>query len=436
MAVRVESVRGKSGFFRAGDEIISIGSSRVGDQLDLHFLTTTEGKVLFKVRRSDGKLASRRLAIRRFEEAGLVLESMKFKACRSHCIFCFVDQMPPGLRESLYFKDDDYRLSFLYGNYTTLNDVSEKDLRRIIAMRLSPLYISIHAIDRGTRERLFGRPMRRGIKSLVERFSRAGITMHVQVVLVPGVNDGNILWDTVRELFRFYPACRSVALVPVGLTGHRDGLARVRGVSALDARRTIDWAVERRAVFRKETGGEHFLHLADEFYLLSGRVLPPENAYDDFAQLANGVGMCRLFLKALEKDSIALKRRGLAKSEMTVVTGSLGARFLARYALPLLSDTLPGIRIDVLKVTNRLFGPAVGVSGLLAGADIASAVRRSGRIAGCLVIPPNALNHEGLLIDDMRPRDLAKELGVGVLVPRTTFLEAGIVRRCRKDRGR
>ncbi|MCX5752671.1 MAG: DUF512 domain-containing protein, partial [Candidatus Krumholzibacteria bacterium] len=400
--------------------------------LDALFLTAGEGRARFTVLRG-GRRRARTLTFAAFARERIVFDAMRFVPCRSKCIFCFMDQMPPGMRPSLYEKDDDFRLSFLFGNFITLNDVRERDLARIIALRLSPLYVSVHAVRKSVRERLFGRPMRRNVMEDLQRLARAGIVMHAQIVLVPGVNDGASLRETVRELAALHPACRSVAIVPVGVTKHRAGLPRLRRVTVAESRTLIDWAGRERSRLKERTGGEGFLHLADEFYLATNRVLPPADAYGDFPQLSNGVGACRSFLTRLERDIESAKRRGNVPRCVTVATGVLGARFLRRYAAPLIAERLPSLSFRVIVVRNRLFGPAVTVSGLLSGRDITRAARRS-RVTGFLVIPPNAINHEGRFIDDMTARDIGRELGVPVVVARSTFLENHVEKACRRKR--
>jgi putative radical SAM enzyme (TIGR03279 family) len=433
MPVTVKSLEGVSRTFRPGDEILSIDGRPVRDQLDLLYNTAGEGRALFEIRKSDGRIVEKGVSLGRFRRTGLVFEEMRFKRCRSKCIFCFVDQMPRGLRSTLYFKDDDFRLSFLFGNYITLNDVSGRDIARIIEMHLSPLYISVHSVDPGIRERLFGKSLRRDILADIGKLAAAGITMHAQIVLVPGINDGPVMEETIRSLFDHYPAVRSVSVVPVGLTGHREGLEELRGVTPVEARRIIDTAAVLREEFMNRTPGERFVHLADELYLLSGRTIPEEEAYDGYPQLANGVGMCRTFVDRI-KDDIERLRGTIRKNvRMTIVTGVLGAKFMRRYILPLVAEALPKLDIDIAVVRNRLFGRSVGVSGLLAGGDMMHTLNKREGTAECIVIPPNALNSDGLLIDDMRPREIGRAIGARVLVPKASFFERRIVRACAGD---
>ncbi len=431
MTVRIDRINGTQGFLRSGDEIVSIDERPVRDQLDVLFLTAGDGKARFAVRRG-GRLLARVLPLAAVARQRPVFEDMRFIPCRSKCIFCFMDQMPPGMRPSLYEKDDDYRLSFLFGNFVTLNDIRDRDLERIVELRLSPLYVSVHAVRPGVRERLFGRPLRRDILADLRRLARGGIRMHAQIVLVPGINDGGTLRETVRELAALHPACESAAIVPVGVTAHRARLPRIRRATAAECRELIDWAAGERERLRARFGTTCFLHLADEFYLTANRVLPPAETYGDFAQLSNGVGTCRHFLMKLEDDLERASARGRLPQRITVATGVLGARFLRRYAVPLLSKSRPPVSLRIVAVRNRLFGPAVTVSGLLCGRDIVDAARRS-RIRDCLVIPPSAVNYEGRFLDDMSARDIERELRVPVVVARSTFLEHRVANKCRKE---
>jgi NifB/MoaA-like Fe-S oxidoreductase len=244
------------------------------------------------------------------------------------------------------------------------------------------------------------------------------------------MNDGAALDDSVRRLLGLYPSCRSLAIVPVGLTRHRRGLPSVRRVRVSEARALIAWAESMNLRFSGITGGAPFIQLADEFYLATRRALPPGEAYGDYPQLANGVGLCRSFISRFEHDIARLRRRRPTLATFTVVTGTSGAKFMRRYVMPLLERSAPFLSPRMLIVRNRLFGPSVSVSGLLTGRDILQAARRSGSLAGCLVIPPNAVNHAGIFLDDLRPIDLERELKVPVIVARSTFLERRVLRRC------
>ena len=339
-------------------------------------------------------------------------------------------------RQTLYFKDDDYRLSFLFGNYVTLNDLSKRQLKRIIDYNLSPLYVSVHATPPGIRRKIFGRPMKNDIMSVLTELADGGVSIHTQVVVIPGVNDGRVFERTARDLFSLYPACATLAVVPVGLTGHRKGLTRLRKVTPGEARTMIDLAVDMNTGFRKKAGGHDFVFMSDEFYLLAGRVFPEASRYGGFEQLSNGVGMSRLFIDRIrERIGSLSKRRPRPSGAMTLVTGHLGGRLFRRHILPAVKRELPGIIIDIVEADNSTFGRSVTVSGLLSGADIADALERHGGPEGIIVLPPNTVNHEGRMLDDTRPADLGRKFGTRVLVPEDDFLEDRILKAMRRRRG-
>ena len=434
MSVRIVEICGSEGFFRRGDRIKAIDGKQVGDQLDLFYILSGIDSAVFSLERDDGRTVERKIRVDTLQRAAPVFEEMHFIRCASRCIFCFVDQMPAGMRESLYFKDDDYRLSFLFGNYITLNDITRTQVRRIIEYNLSPLYVSVHATDEKVRSKIFGRQMRNDIMSVLAELADGGISIHAQVVVIPEMNDGRILARTMRDLFKLYPACRTLAVVPVGLTGHRDRLTRLRKVSAAEARKMIDLASDSNSGFFKKTEGHDFVFMSDEFYLLADRVFPDAETYGGFEQLSNGVGMSRLFVDGIRERIDHLNKRKVPPSGiMTLVTGRLGSRLMRRHVLPMVNRALPGLSIKLVKVDNSTFGRSVGVSGLLSGADISMAVRRAGGPKGILVLPPNTVNHEGILIDNIRPTALGKELGTKVLVPAEDFLENRILRACRSS---
>ncbi len=433
MSVKIIEICGSRGFFRSGDRITSIDGRKVSDQLDLYFLLSGVESAIFGLEREDGRKAERRIRVETLEKAAPVFEEMRFTNCASRCIFCFVDQMPPGMRDTLYFKDDDYRLSFLFGNYITLNDISRPQIKRILEYNLSPLYVSVHATDKKVRSKIFGRPMKNDILSILSELAEGGISIHAQVVVIPGVNDGKVLTRTIKDLIRLYPACRTLAVVPVGLTGHRKGLTPIKKISASQARTLIDLADVMNSRFNEDTGGHDFVFMSDEFYLLGGRTFPEAERYGGFEQLSNGVGMCRLFIDSIINRLDQLKeRKTLPAGSMTLATGRLGGRFLRKHIVPVVRRALPDLSIKVVTVSNSTFGSSVTVSGLISGADVSSAVRKAGGAEGVLVLPPNTVNHEGTMIDDTRPSRLGRELGTKVLVPEEDFLEDKILRACRR----
>ena len=329
-------------------------------------------------------------------------------------MFCFIHQLPPGLRKSLYVKDDDYRLSFLHGNYITLTDLPDSEVDRIVDLRLSPLYISVHATDPVLRHFLLGSPktIKGDLMERLRRLADAGIRLHTQIVLCPGLNDGPHLERTVRELSQLHPGVNTVAVVPVGLTRHRDGLYPLRSITSEEARSTLD------AIHGWQTGflerlGTRLVFAADELYLQARQPIPPAAAYEDFSVVEDGVGLVRRFEDDLRRVASRPGRpRWRGQRAVSIVTGELFGPLLG----PLLERVrVPGLRADVVAVPNEFFGRAITVAGLLTGQDVARAL--SGRSLGDVVLVPRVALTEtrGVFLDDVAPEDLARALGVPIV---------------------
>ncbi len=410
--VRVEAVAPGSPAARAGiaagDRVLSVSGEPVGDLLDLHFLTA---RATFRVRWADPGGTEREARIRPGGAAlGLFPEAVRVRRCRNRCIFCFVHQLPAGLRKSLYVKDEDVRLSFLHGQYVTFSDVTEEELARIVRYRLSPLYVSIHASDPGLRRRLLGNPSAGDVMETMRRLVAAGIVLHGQIVVCPGINDGEQLRRTLLDLSSLRPGLATVAVVPVGLTAHRRGLPALRPVTRGEARETIAM-LDRFRRGAGSGGAEPFASAADEYYLLAGKEVPGRRAYGSFAQIGNGVGLLRRFLD----DARALfRRRRLA------TPGAGGAVVSGLAAGPVVSGFLEefsrraGARFSHLPVRNRLMGKQVTVTGLLSGEDIIAA---AGQRGGPLYVPSVCLRDAGdLFLDGLGPADVARETGAEVRI--------------------
>jgi putative radical SAM enzyme (TIGR03279 family) len=348
--------------------------------------------------------------------------------CANRCIFCFIDQNPRSLRPSLYVKDEDYRLSLLHGNYVTLTNLGEAEIERIVAQRLSPLYVSVHATDPATRRSLL-RPSGDGeIMPLLTRLARGGVEMHAQIVIVPGYNDGAVLVETLDDLEGLGPALLSVAIVPVGLTSHRQGLPPLRRPTPAEAGEIIALVSARQAAGLARWGRRVFFP-ADEFYLLAGQPLPRAEAYESFPQIENGVGLVRALtselgeLQRLFAPAEVIRTRaplgapGDAAIRAGIVTGVL----LAPLWPPLLKRALirtgeaGSFDLRVVAVQNRLFGPAVTVAGLLGGREVIAQLGRGGPL-DLAVLPPEMFNAEGVTLDEIRATDVAREVGVTVQV--------------------
>jgi putative radical SAM enzyme (TIGR03279 family) len=418
---------------RPGDRLIRVNGRALRDLVDFHVEAGAE-ELRIEAER-DGEARSVVLRRRWGRDLGLECEPpapAEISTCANKCVFCFIHQLPRGLRKSLYVKDDDYRLSFLHGNYITLTDLPESEIRRILDLRLSPLYISVHATDPELRRFLLGNPrtIRGDLLERLRRLGAAGIRMHAQIVLCPGLNDGPHLERTVRELAALHPAVATVAVVPVGLTRHRAGLHPLRVITPDEARTVVDAIHGWQGEFLRDRGAR-VVFAADELYLRGGRPIPPAEAYEGFPIVEDGVGLVRRF----EDDFRALTRRPArpewrGRRRVTVVTGELFGPILAEL---LATVRIPGLHVDVIPVPNELFGRTIGVAGLLAGRDVAQAL--SGRPLGDVVLVPRVAltESQGVFLDDVAPADLARHLGTPFATPEATargLVEALLGRLC------
>ena len=395
----------------AGDRITAINGEPLRDAIDFHFHAGDE-RLRLAIDRH-GRPASVTLA-RRGSDLGIELEPPRpgeISTCANKCVFCFIHQLPRGMRKSLYVKDDDFRLSFLHGNYITLTDLEEAELERIETQRLSPLYVSVHATDPELRHRLLGQPrVKRSLMPIMRRLARAGISMHAQIVLCPGWNDGAQLERSVRELAELSPAVTTTAVVPVGLTRHRERLPALRTLTAAEARELVGTIHDWQRGFLDRLG-TRFVFGADELYLQGGVPLPPSAAYEGFAIAEDGIGLVRRFEdgfpRALRRAPAQLAR----PREVTVVTGQM---FAPRLAALLARVAVDGLTVKLAPVTNDWFGHGIQVAGLLTGQDIQ--IQLAGRPLGDEVLVPAVAIRDGagVFLDDLTPADLARSLGVPV----------------------
>lgn len=412
----------------AGDRLVAINGQQLRDIIDFTFHAHDE-ELTLEILKPSGEQWEVEVERDGDEPLGLVFAPPTPIQCGNKCVFCFVHQLPKGLRRPLYVKDEDYRLSFLYGNYVTLSNIGREDLDRIVEQRLSPLYISVHATNPALRERLLERTDILPILDVMRELAAARIVMHTQIVLCPGLNDGGELARTVRDLAGLHPWVESLAIVPVGLTKHRRGLPRLEPVTAsyaADFLRTWQPVAQR---LENELGAP-FLFIADEFFIKAGAPFPPLETYGDLPQIENGVGMVPLFLEEAER---VLRRVRKGRSvTVTVVTGESPYRYLADFLERLSIRT--GATFMPVAVRNRLFGESVTVTGLVTGRDIIEEL--AGKEKGDAVLVPDVMlkEGEGVFLDDLSVDDLEKVLGIRLVVVEAT--PQGIVDALRQVRSR
>ena len=410
-AVRVLDVEADSLASRIGltpgDEILEVNGEPLLDVIDLQFkLADFDAPMTLRTRK--GVLEFVR---EEWEGLGAEFEPIEPLVCDNDCVFCFVHQNPGDTRRSLRIKDEDYRLSFLFGNYLTLTNVDDAELDRIINQRLSPLYISVHATEPDVRTKMLGNEAYDGLDEKLDRLTGAGIRLHCQVVLCPGWNDGAHLTRTIDDLAGRHPGVQSVAIVPVGLTDHRETLPNLDAVTAEYAAGTIREIGVIQGGF-EEKWGTPFVFLGDEFYIMAGESIPDGEHYQEFPQIENGVGMVRTFLDEFEREvgGVAGEIGALrGKVRGTVATGRLFQPFLEECVGRL------GLDIRTVAVENRFWGAGINVAGLLTGSDFVAALKDND-LGEFLVLPSESMiGEEGLFLDDMLVGDVESALGVKVL---------------------
>jgi putative radical SAM enzyme (TIGR03279 family) len=397
-AVQPDSIARELGL-REGTELLSVNGRELEDFLDWEFLTAEE-RFLLHVRQPDGEEIEFDIERGLADPLGVSLEPARIRRCANRCDFCFVDGLPDGLRDVLYIRDDDYRLSFRYGNFATLTNLKPKDIDRIIEYRLSPLYVSVHATDPAVRRYLLRNPTAPEIIPQLRQFAEHGIEFHTQVVLSPGVNDGDVLGQTLRELYQFGPAIIGCSVVPVGLTEFSKHHL-VREPTTQECRAAIA-LVEARAAIALAERGVHWAFGADELYLRADLDLPPAAIYDGFDQVENGVGAVRWLQQRIASRADAIS--GWQGRRVGVVTGTAMSRLMPMVLEPLAQVT--AARFELLPVVNTLFGASVTTAGLLPGAAVQEVLRGRGDLDLAL-LPGECVNDDGLFMDGMSAELLA-----------------------------
>ncbi|HHU30647.1 MAG: DUF512 domain-containing protein [Bacillota bacterium] len=392
---------------RGGDFLLAVNGREPGDILDWQ-LVQADTNILLAVKKQSGEVVEYEIEKDYDEAIGLVFASPtldKIRTCRNKCLFCFIAQMPRGMRETLYVKDDDYRLSFLTGSYITLTNLREGELERICRLHLSPLYVSVHTTDPVLRCRMLGNKRAAEILTILKKLAASGIIMHTQAVLCPGINDGAVLDRTISELLDLYPAVQTLAVVPVGLTGHRSSLHPLNGASPQDARRIL----EQVESWQKKALAEHgtrFVFAADEFYSIAKEKIPPAAEYEGYPQLENGVGLVRLLLDEWEELQSSLPPALPQPVQAAAATGESAALYLRPVIERL--NRIKNLKIKLVPVKNRFFGGHVTVAGLLTFHDLARELKG---VAGTVYLPKVMLKEgKEMFLDGYTVNDLARAL--------------------------
>lgn len=418
MAVVIKDVRKWSALFfkgvRAGDKLISINQNKIRDFLDYEFYIK-EDDLTLEIEQK-GKIKLIKLNKKADKDIGLEFESFlmdKQQRCKNNCIFCFIDQNPKGMRESIYFKDDDSRLSFLFGNYITLTNLTDEDIDRIIKMHITPVNISVHTMNKELRVKMMKNKNAGKCLDYISRLAEAGIEINAQLVLCPGINDGKELEYSLNELARYYPSVQSIAAVPVGITKHREGLFDMPSYTKETAGEVID-IINNFGESFKEKNGTRLAFASDEFYLKAERDIPESDYYESYPQIDNGVGMWRDFID----ESLC----GIGETEanenislsVSIATG-VAAYPLIKGVADKITAVYPGVKINVYKIKNDFYGHSVTVAGLVTGGDLISQLRDK-ELFNKLIIPDVMLNADGtLFLDNISVADVEKELKVKLI---------------------
>ncbi len=399
---------------RKGDSLITVNGNEINDVLDYRFYLS-ERHVVLGLMRDGAEKYEISIDKGEYDDVGLDFETPlmdKKQSCKNGCIFCFIDQNPKGMRESIYFKDDDSRLSFIHGNYVTLTNMTDRDIDRIIKMRMSPINISVHTTNPDLRVRMMKNKRSGEVLSYLDRIKEAGISMRAQIVLCKGVNDGEELLSTLEDLAGYYPEMDSVSIVPAGLTKHREGLYPLFPYTEKEAKELIE-LINGVADRHFEKHGARMFFPADELYLKAGMEIPHTDYYEEYAQLENGVGMIRSFLDESETALLSLKEyikeNVISPRRVAIATGTAMYETLSGIAKKI-TEICPSVKISVYKIINRFFGETITVSGLLTGKDITEQL--SGKLnADLLLLPSNALREgEDVFLCGMSFCELEKKL--------------------------
>ena len=400
-----------------GDVLLAVNDHEIEDVFDYHYYTNEEYLTVL-VRKPDGEEWELEIEKEFEEDLGIEFESSlmdDYRSCRNHCIFCFIDQMPPGMRETLYFKDDDSRLSFLQGNYVTLTNMSDHDIDRIIHYHLGPINISFQTTNPDLRCKMLHNRFAGDVFPKIRRLADAGIELNGQIVLCRDINDGAELERSISDMTSYLPALRSVSVVPVGLSKYREGLYPLKPFDAQSAGEVIDLIESWQKKIYPQYG-VHFVHASDEWYLLAGRPLPEEERYDGYLQLENGVGMLRLLKEEVEETLAEVKPDvETPKRRVSIATGRLAGPFLKELGKRI-ETVHQNVTLQIFKIRNDFFGESITVSGLITGQDLIAQLKDQD-LGDELLLPTNMIRSgERVFLDDLTIEDAEEALGIPIRI--------------------
>ena len=398
-----------------GDFLISVNDTEIKDILDYKFQIFDE-YIVVTIEKANGEVWDLEIDKEENEDLGIIFEEQLIdrpRSCANKCIFCFMDQLPPKVRDTLVFKDDDFRLSFMTGNYVTLTNSGYKDLDRIIQYHLSPINISVHATDGEVRKMMLNNKNADKILDYIKYLTDRGIQVNGQIVLCPEINDGKILDKTIEDLSKFYPNLLSIAIVPVGLTKYRENLYKLTTFNEESAGVVID-QVERWQKYFKKKIGTNLVFVADEFYVKADRTIPEYERYENFDQLEDGIGLLAYFTMNFNKSLMRFKPRKIEKT-VSLATGMSAYKFIREKA-NILENTFEGLKINVYPITNNFFGPNITVTGLITGSDLIEGLKDKA-LGDYLVIDRKMLkDDEYIFLDDIKLEEVKKALNTKIVL--------------------
>lgn len=412
----------------AGDVLISINGNEIEDIFDYHYLVNDEYLEIL-VEKQSGEEWLLEVEKDYDEDLGMVFgESLmdKYRSCHNKCVFCFIDQNPPGMRETIYFKDDDTRLSFLQGNYVTLTNMQDKSIERIIEYKLAPINISVHTTNPELRCKMLNNRFAGKVIHYLDMLYEAGIPMNAQIVLCKGLNDREELDRTITDLMKYAPVLESLSVVPVGLSKYREGLYPLESFNSEDARQLLEQVHHYQEIAMKQFG-MHFVHASDEWYISAGIEFPDEDNYDGYMQLENGVGMARLMInESREAADAYLEAHGgrpfEGKRHVSTITGLLAHGVMCRVAESF-KKAAPNVELSIFPIRNEFFGERITVTGLLTGGDILRQLKGK-NLGEALLLPCNTLKaDENIFLDDMTVEELQNALQVPVIIVQSSGME-------------